>query len=75
MEVIAELLEFFIVKLCSVIKYDGVKDSISTDYLLVDKLFYGRDGCERFYFNPFSEVVENHYYVLYITSSFGESAN
>ena len=77
MEVIAELLEFFVVELCSIIWYDGVGDFIPADDVLVDELLdlYGRDGRERFCFNPFSEVVDNHYYVLHTTSSFGKLAN
>ena len=31
LEVIAELLEFFVVELCSIVRYDGVGDSIPTD--------------------------------------------
>ena len=77
MEVIVELLEFVAVKLCTIIGYDGVGDSISVDDVLVDGLLdlWGRDGRERFWFNPFSEVVDSHYCVLYTTYSFEKSAN
>ena len=35
----------------------------------------GHDERECFYFNPFSEVVDNHYYVLDATSSFRKLTN
>ena len=60
--VIVELLEFVAVELCSIMGYDGVGDSILADDILVDELLdlYGHDGRKRFYFNPFSELVDNH---------------
>ena len=67
-----ELLEFVTVKLCSIIRYDGVGDSVPVGNVLTDKLLdlCERDGLERFCFNPLSEVVDSHYYVLHTTSSF-----
>ena len=52
-------------------------DIILIDDVLVDELLdlCGLDGCESFCFNPFSEVVDSHYYVLYTTSSFKKSDN
>ena len=72
-----ELLEFIAVELCTIVGYDGVGDSILADDVLVNELLdlCGRDGRERFCFNPFSEVVDSHYCVLHTTSSFGKSAN
>ena len=72
MEVIIELLKFIAIELCTTIKYDGVEDSILRDGVFVDELFdlRGRDGCKLFCFNPFSEVVDSYYCVLYTTSPF-----
>ena len=66
LEVVLELLEFFAVELCSIIGYDGVGYSILADNVLVDKLrdHCRHDGCKRFCFNPFSEVVNNAYCTL-----------
>ena len=77
LEVIAELFEFFTVKLCPIFEYDGVRDSVPVDDVLVNKRLdlYRCDGHECFYFNPFIEVVDSHYCVLHTTSSFGKSAN
>ena len=71
LEVIIELTEFVAIELCTIIEYDGVGDSISAD----DVLICGRDGCKPFWFNPFSEVVDNHYGVLYTMFSFGKLAD
>ena len=51
LEVIIELLEFIIVDLCTIIRYDGVGDSIPTDDILIDELFdlRGRDRRKCFY--------------------------
>ena len=48
--------------------------SVSADNILVDKLpdLGGRDGREDFSLNPFSEVVDSHYSVLNVTSTFGK---
>ena len=77
LEVITELLEFVIVELCTIIRYDGVEDSISANDVLVDELFdlCERYGCKCFCFNPFIEVVDSHYCILYTTSPFGKSIN
>ena len=77
MEVVAELLEFITVELCSIIELDGVGDSILVDVVLVDELLVlcRRDGHKFFYFNLFSEVVNSHFYVLHTTSSFGKSVD
>ena len=77
LEVIAELLKFITVELCSIIRYDSVGDSIPADDVLVDELLdlCRHDGRKHFCFNPFSEVVDNHYCILYTTSPFGKSAN
>ena len=77
MEVVTELFEFVAVELCTIIGYDGVGDSILIGDVLVYKLLdiSGRDGCKCFYFNPFSKVADNHYYVLYTTSPFGKSTD
>ena len=77
LEVIAELLEFVAVELCSTAEYVGVGDSVPTNDILVNKLLdlRGRDGRECFCFNPLSEVVNNHYCVLHTTSSFRKTAN
>ena len=74
---ITELLEVIVVELCTVIRYNGVGDSILADDVLVDKLvdLCGRDGHKRFCFNPFSEVVYSHYHLLYTTSPFVNSAD
>ena len=52
-------------------------DSVPADNVLVDELLdlYGLDGHERLCFNPFSLVVDNHYFILHSTSSFGKSIN
>ena len=52
-------------------------DSIPTDDVLVNELLdlYECDGHEHFCFNPFGEVVDSYYYVLYATSSVGKSTN
>ena len=77
LEVLTEFLEFFAVKLCTIIRYDGVGDSIPIDDVLVDELLdlYRRDGCEHFCFKPFSEIVNSHYCILYTTFPFGESVD
>ena len=77
MEVVIELLEFIAVKLCIVIRCDGVGDSMLTDDVLIDKLLDLRrcNGRKCFYFNPLGEIVYSHYSVLYSTSSFGKSAD
>ena len=77
LEVVAELLKFVAVDLCFVIGYECVGDSIPADYVLVDELLdlYGRDSHERLIFNPFSEVVDSYYCVVYTTSPFGKSIN
>ena len=53
LEVIIELLEFVIVKLCTIIGYDGLGDSIPTEDVLVYKLLdlYGHDGPKCFHFD------------------------
>ena len=70
-------LEVVAVELCSIIRYDGVGDSIPADDVLVDQFLdlCGRDRRKRFYFNPFSELVDKHYYVLHTTSPFGKSTD
>ena len=77
LEVVAQLLEFVIVELCFIIGYDGVGDSIPTYNVLVDEFLdlCRCDGRKRLCFNPFNEVVDSHYCVLYITSPFGKSAD
>ena len=77
LEVIAELLEFVAVELCTIIRYDGVGDSIPANDILVDKFLdlCERDGPKCFYLNSFSEIVDNHYCVLYTSSPFGKSAD
>ena len=77
LEVVVELLEFIVVELCSIIRYDGMRDSILAYDVLVDELL---DLCVRYRrellcFNPFTEIVDCHYCALYTTSSFGESTD
>ena len=69
-----KFLEFVAVKLCSIIGYDNMGDSILADDILVDELLdlYWRDGCKHFCLNLFSEVVDSHYCILYTTSPFGK---
>ena len=76
MEVVAKLLEFITVELCSIVGYDGVRDSVPADYVFLYELLNlcGRDGRKCFCFNLFS-VVNNHYCILHTTSSFEKSAN
>ena len=73
MEVILELLEFVTVELCSVIRYDGVGDSLPLNDVLVDKLLdlCRRDRRKHLCFNPLSEVVDSHYCVLHIPLPLG----
>ena len=75
--VVAEFLEFVVVKMRSIIRYDGVGDSIPVDDVLVDELLdlRRRDRCKRFCFNLFSEVVDSNYHVLHTTSSFEKSVD
>ena len=72
MKVVAELLEFIIVELCSIIGYDGVEDSISTYDVLINELL---DLCAHLCFNPLSKVVDSHYCVLHTTSPFWKSVD
>ena len=72
LEVVTELFEFVAVKLCTIIGYNGVGDSILANDVLVEELLdlCGCDGYKYFCFNSFSEVVDNHYCVLYTNSPF-----
>ena len=74
LEVVTELLEFVTVKLCTMIRYDGVGDSVLIDNVFLDELLdlHGRDGLEHFCFNLFREVVDSDYCVLYTTFHFGK---
>ena len=77
MEIVTKLFKLVAVELCTIIRYDSVGDSIPADDIFVDELFdlRGHDGCKRFYFNPFSEVVDIHYGVLYTISPFEKSVD
>ena len=77
LEGVVKLPKFIAIKLGSIFRYDGVGDSVVAYDVLVDELLdlCRRDRCKRFCFNPFSEVVNNHYCVLHTTSSFGKSVN
>ena len=54
-----------------------MEDSIPANDVLLNELLdlFRHGGHERFYFNPFSEVIESYYCILHTTSSFGKSAN
>ena len=77
LKVVAEFIEFIAVELCTIIEYDRVGDSIPTNDVMIDELLdlCECDGHKHFCFNPFSEVVDSHYCVLYTTTLFGKSAN
>ena len=74
LEVVTELFEFVTIKLCTIIGYNGVGDSVSVEDIYIDELLdlCGRDGHKRFCFNLFSEVVDSYYRVLYTTYPFGK---
>ena len=60
LEIVAEFLEFVTIELCSIVRYNGVGDSILVGDVFVEELLNlcWCDGCKRFCFNPINEVVD-----------------